>query len=624
MSSPPRPTTGDRAVLASPVPHDAPGEQGGSGIPGFSGPTRVRLPLFALVALGTVLIGVLPFPAGARAEILTALLLFFLLLTTAFVLPWERLPSGAWLVIPIGYMVVIALIRDAQGGSDSALVIVYLLPIVWMSLYGKRLHLLVGLFCMDLALMVPVLLIGSPDYPLSTWRQIIILIVVTTLVASTISTMVHRDRIYVSDLARQSLLAKRNADDADNARDRLETLLRAATGSAIMGVDPAGTVTFFSAGAELMLGYSASEVVGFRSITDFIDPAQIDERRQTIDAMRKALDPVDPVDPVDPETVTEVPWTARRKNGEQRRCVVRVRTLPTPGGADVPGAAAGGGYVVVAIDVTEREELAAERERLYSVQREVTQSLIEQNNRLRELTQMKDDVVATVSHELRTPITSIRGFIELLLDGVPELSEDQIRMLRTIDRNSAQLQRVAEDLLADPGGAHGLRVTFSELDLRQLAEESVHAAQTAATTAGAKVTLKSGPCVPVFGDPTRLHQLLGNLLSNAIKFSPRGGRVQVVVDVLADFARILVQDEGPGIPESDRSQLFERFYRLAAAMEMGVPGTGLGLAIAKSVAEAHDGFVDIVDTPGWSTTFRVFLPLRTPADSTLTVQSTPA
>jgi len=80
----------------------------------------------------------------------------------------------------------------------------------------------------------------------------------------------------------------------DNARDRLETLLRAATGSAIMGVDPAGTVTFFSAGAELMLGYNASEVVGIRSIADFIDPAQIDERRQTIDAMRKALDQVDP------------------------------------------------------------------------------------------------------------------------------------------------------------------------------------------------------------------------------------------------------------------------------------------------------------------------------------------
>ena len=160
-----------------------------------------------------------------------------------------------------------------------------------MSLYGRRLHLLVGLFCMDLALMVPILLVGAPNYPLSTWRQVVVLVIVTTMVASTISTMVHRDRIYVSDLAQQSLLAKRNADDAHNARERLETLLRAATGSAIMGVDPAGTVTFFSAGAELMLGYNASEVVGIRSIADFIDPAQISERRQTIDAMRKALDP---------------------------------------------------------------------------------------------------------------------------------------------------------------------------------------------------------------------------------------------------------------------------------------------------------------------------------------------
>ncbi len=119
-------------------------------------------------------------------------------------------------------------------------------------------------------------------------------------------------------------MARRNAREADYAHDRLETLLRAATGSAIMGVDPAGTVTFFSAGAEQMLGYLAAEVVGIRSIADFIDPAQIDERRQTIDAMRTTLEPVDP------ETAAEVPWTATRKDGQQRRCVVRVRALPVP------------------------------------------------------------------------------------------------------------------------------------------------------------------------------------------------------------------------------------------------------------------------------------------------------
>jgi PAS domain S-box-containing protein len=561
-----------------------------------------------LVALGTVLIGLLPFPHHARQEILVALLLFFLLVTATFALPWERLPDWTWLGIPLGYMAVIALIRDAHGGSNSSLVAVYLLPIVWLALYGRRPHLVIGLVGTYLALIVPLLAIGTPAYPVSDWREVVVMVVVSAMVAFTISTMVHRDRMYVDDLAQQSQLASRSAADAANARDRLETLLRAATGSAIMGVDPAGTVTFFSAGAELMLGYNAAEVVGIRSIADFIDPAQIDERRQAIDAMRTALEPADP------EAVAEVPWTARRKDGQYRRCVVRVRTLPSPGGEGslTPGVIppANAGYVVVAIDVTEREELATERERLYSIQKEVTQSLIEQNNRLRELTQMKDDVVATVSHELRTPITSIRGYIELLLDSVTQLSEDHVRMLHTIDRNSAHLQRVAEDLLTDFGGGHGLRVAFTELDLHQLAEEAVHACQTSATTAGAVVDLAPGPHVSVFGDHTRLHQLLGNLLSNAIKFSPRGGLVHVFIDAADDLARMFVQDQGPGVPAAERAQLFERFYRLASTMEMGVPGTGLGLAIAKSIAEAHEGTIDIVDVPGWSTTFRVTLPLR--------------
>jgi signal transduction histidine kinase len=311
-----------------------------------------------------------------------------------------------------------------------------------------------------------------------------------------------------------------------------------------------------------------------------------------------------------------VPWTATRKDGSQRRCAVRVSALPLPD-ADAPGGSTAG-YVVVAIDVTEREELGLERERLFAIQKEVTQSLVEQNNRLRELTKMKEDVVATVSHELRTPITSILGFVELLLEVSSDLTVDQTKMLKTIERNSEQLQRVAEDLLADPGGGHGLRVAFTELNLHLLAEEAVDAIQTSATTAGVTVSLLPGDDVPVFGDPTRLHQLLGNLLSNAIKYSPRGGRVQVIVDAVDTFARVQVQDDGPGIPVSERDQLFERFYRLASTTETGVPGTGLGLAIAKSVAEAHEGFVDIVDTPGWSTTFRVFLPLRTSAASTLT------
>ena len=126
---------------------------------------RVRLPVFALVAVGTVLIAVIPFPHDARREISVAGVLFFVLVAAAFLLPWEKLPDWVWLIIPVGYIAVIAIIRDAQGGADSGLVVVYLLPIVWLSLYGRRLHLLIGLFCMDLALLVPLLIVGSPRVP---------------------------------------------------------------------------------------------------------------------------------------------------------------------------------------------------------------------------------------------------------------------------------------------------------------------------------------------------------------------------------------------------------------------------------------------------------------------------
>ena len=145
-------------------------------------------------------------------------------------------------------------------------------------------------------------------------------------------------------------------------------------------------------------------MVGVQTIADFIDPAQIDERRQTIDAMRTALEPVDA------DTAAEVPWTARE--GRPAAPVRRpgpgpARPSPDIGFDERPAEAdavddkavrssngrmahddgpleANGGYVVVAIDVTEREELAADRERLFAIQKEVTQSLIEQNNRLRE------------------------------------------------------------------------------------------------------------------------------------------------------------------------------------------------------------------------------------------------
>jgi len=222
--------------------------------------------------------------------------------------------------------------------------------------------------------------------------------------------------------------------------------------------------------------------------------------------------------------------------------------------------------------------------------------------------------VATVSHELRTPLTSIRGFVELLLDeDGPPLDDEQAHMVRAIERNSHQLLKVADDLLADPGGGRQLRVEFVDTDLAQLAHEAVEAmAATAFERTISVATQAPGPAV-VHGDPLRLHQLLGNLLSNALKFTPAGGRVLVEVEAVGPFVRLDVLDSGQGVPAGQRTALFDRFYRLASTSEQGIPGSGLGLAIAKSVVEAHHGTIEVVDVPGWSTAFRVLLPATTSA-----------
>ncbi len=554
---------------------------------------RQQLPLFGTVGLLAVLTGLIPFPSHRTLEVAVAGALFFALAAAAVLVPWTRLPQWALVLVPVGFVGVVALVRDAQGGSASGLATLYLLPVVWIAFHGRRPDLVVGLLTLVAALVVPMAVVGGTAYPISEWRMVVITVGVAAVVSFTVMTMVRRERAHVADIASQSRLVRQGAEQAEEARERLASLLRAATETAVVGVDPDGLVTFFSAGAEHLLGYAADEVVGRRTIYHFIGEDDLSRRQPTVEELGGAGDrPL---------------WSFVRRDGT--RGLMTAVVTPQPATAGGPGGRPVG-YVVVATDVTERAELEAERERLLSVQREVTQSLVEQNQQLRQLTQMKDDVVATVSHELRTPLTSIRGFVELLLDGAgATLDEEQAHMLRAIDRNSLQLLHVADDLLTDPGRGRGLRLQFVDTDLSDLARDAVDAMAAAAAEQHIDLSVHADEPVTVHGDPLRLHQLLGNLISNAIKFSLPGGRAAVQVLALDQHARLDVHDDGPGVPPHERDQLFERFYRLASSNEQGIPGSGLGLAIAKSVVDAHNGIIEIVDSPGWSTTFRVHLPI---------------
>ena len=250
------------------------------------------------------------------------------------------------------------------------------------------------------------------------------------------------------------------------------------------------------------------------------------------------------------------------------------------------------------LDITARKRAEAE--------------LARQNDELRALDELKDEFVALVSHELRTPLTSIRGYLELVLEGEGgQLTDAQERFLRVVDRNAERLQRLVGDLLfiaqLDAGR---LSLSLGEVDLAEIAAESVEAARPAAGEKGVELVLDLGTPAPLSADGARLGQLLDNLVSNAVKFTPAGGRVDVRIAARAGGAELVVADTGIGIRADEQERLFERFFRSRGATEAAIQGTGLGLAISKAIVEAHGGDIAVTSVEGHGTTFTIHLPQK--------------
>ena len=190
------------------------------------------------------------------------------------------------------------------------------------------------------------------------------------------------------------------------------------------------------------------------------------------------------------------------------------------------------------IDVTERRRVDAERDRLLVAARQSSaeaeqarRELAEQNERLLELDRLKDEFVALVSHELRSPLTSIRGYLELVLDGhAGDVSEDQRQFLEVVQRGADRLLHLVGDLLfVAQVQAGALTLELAEIDLRDLASQAIEAARPAAEQKGIDLVGTLNGAVPVVGDRDRLAQLVDNLLSNALKFTSDGGQVEIVV-----------------------------------------------------------------------------------------------
>ena len=231
--------------------------------------------------------------------------------------------------------------------------------------------------------------------------------------------------------------------------------------------------------------------------------------------------------------------------------------------------------------------------------------------RAEELIRLRDEFVAVVSHELRTPLTSIIGYLELVADGeAGELTSEQAGYLAVVQRSTNRLVELVGDLLLVAEAERGpLALENVETDVASLAANAVEAARPAADARGVDLRLEPSEGGTVFGDPTRLAQMLDNLISNAIKFTPDGGRVTMHTEAVGHNIVFEISDTGEGISAADRERLFDPFFRSRSANARAVPGTGLGLTITKAIVDAHGGTIRVESTVAGGTTFRVRIPV---------------
>jgi signal transduction histidine kinase len=240
---------------------------------------------------------------------------------------------------------------------------------------------------------------------------------------------------------------------------------------------------------------------------------------------------------------------------------------------------------------------------------------------LQQLDKSKSDVIDTMSHEMRTPLTSISGYLDLILDDDAELSADTRDMLRVVQRNAGRLQNLAENMLVlaglESGGATPTTVPIEIGRLLRRVEESL---RPFASSGRVDLRVVSEDAAIILGDEGQLERAFTNVMENAVKFTPPTGSVRVETEPTLGptgqpAVAIDITDTGMGIPADELPHLFDRFFRATNAQDQAVQGTGLGLAIVREIVHAHRGDISVSSTPGEGTTFRITLPvLRSAAE----------
>lgn len=252
------------------------------------------------------------------------------------------------------------------------------------------------------------------------------------------------------------------------------------------------------------------------------------------------------------------------------------------------------------------------------------EDLREQKEEMAELHRMKSQFIAAVSHELRTPLTSITAYAETLRSPNLEAgAETRDRFLRVIHDESRRLTRIVDDILdLATMDAGRVRMSCRRVDLRQVVDDALDVIRPFATDKKLTVETRVDHEAPVHADPDLLKQLAVNLLENATKFCGPEGNIVVSLETDATAVRLIVEDDGPGIPGDKLDAVFERFFQVDGSNARPHGGSGLGLAICRSIATWHDGRIWAESRQGHGARFVVSLPRVRATSRTRAVEPT--
>ncbi|WCL48524.1 ATP-binding protein [Leptospira sp. GIMC2001] len=393
----------------------------------------------------------------------------------------------------------------------------------------------------------------------------------------------------VKELSRiQKTLKKSIVEEEKNSRAiasllDLKSAIFDSTEYSLITIGLDGIILDFNRGAEKMLGYKRSEMVGLQTPMLFHD---INEVTQVTDQLNKEFGT-----DIEPGLRTftlraemgfaeERNWSYICKNGNRIPVNLSISCLRDSEGTST-------GYLGIAKDITEQRKIEI----------------------------MKAEFISTVSHELRTPLTSINGALGLLIGGVAgELPSKVQNLINVAKKNSDRLLSLINDIL-DFEKLESGRMDFhcEPKSISEILSINIESINPYANRFDVKIQYENllTEDIHIFIDEKRINQVITNLLSNACKFSPAGSTVTLRLEKRVSRLLISVIDEGSGIPENFRNKLFQRFSQIDASNTRKTDGTGLGLSISKTMIDAMGGNLSYIPREECGSIFRIELPIET-------------